>query len=992
MLQLERDYPALKPLEVLLSHTGANGRNRRILAELRFASLLNETRNGLYEAELHAALQHLEKALARDETLTNQAMEEVEALLSPLAADAKAYRYLCVAHAHIDMNWMWGYDETVGATLDTFGTMLALMEEYPTFTFSQSQASVYRIVEEHDPDMFETIRRRIREGRWEVTASTWVETDKNMPNGESLSRHILYTKEYMQRAFDLDPDGLEIDFEPDTFGHTPQVPEILVNGGVKYYYQCRGHLGDQILYRWRGPSGAEVLAYCEPFWYNADVDDRIADHTFELEKRTGGKTLMKVYGVGNHGGGPTRRDVELLLEMDTWPIYPAFEFGTLRDYFHSVLPRREAFPLKQGELNFLCDGCYTTQTRIKAGNRKSEAMLMETEWLAAYSSLLTGGDYPTQAFSEAWTKTLFNQFHDILPGSGVTETREYASALYQEVFASARAKAKIAARRIMDRIDTRSMPVISDVQKVAGAPDSSLNVLSGKPGHADEQRKILLLKGSRAEGGGAGSGSIGRGAGLVRVFHLFNPSALTRTEVMEITVWDYEGDKTRLIAMAVDGTPLPTQILEQGTYWDHTFTKLLTEATVPATGYTTVLVTEDPVPVRKTGYDNDMRVQTPDAFILENDRVRAELDPQTGAIRSFRDKKTGEEMADATRGMGTFRWVHEASEKAVTSWKGGMSAWFVGRYRHIENVNTHLEMRPVETGPVRSAIRYRTTFGNSSLQVTVSLDKDSTALRFTVECDWREFGSPTDGIPALHFLLPVPFRCPNYLYEVPFAMVERTETDMDLPSIGCVVARTPEKQHGWMLTSKSKYGFRCHGDQMALTLIRGACDPDPTPETGHHHIEILAGLIDASADNARYLQLSASHAHPFDVHSGTVHGGDLPLSGGLFHIEQGTVALSGVKMPQEAPASRTQPAGSASPVSGEPMSAAGTLMMRLYETDGHDTDASLRFSRPVASASHADGLERDLFDNDRPRISEDGQVVSFRVKPHQVVNLRLQLR
>jgi alpha-mannosidase len=156
------------------------------------------------------------------------------------------------------MNWMWRFDETVAATLDTFRTMLNLMEEYPEFKFSQSQASVYKIVEEFDPDMLEEIKKRIKEGRWEVTASTWVESDKNMPNGESLVRHILYTKRYLSELLGVDPGTLNIDFEPDTFGHNLNVPEILARGGVKYYYHCRGYDGHDI-YRWKSPSGSSVI-------------------------------------------------------------------------------------------------------------------------------------------------------------------------------------------------------------------------------------------------------------------------------------------------------------------------------------------------------------------------------------------------------------------------------------------------------------------------------------------------------------------------------------------------------------------------------------------------------------------------------------------------------------------------------------------------------------------------------------------------------------
>ena len=129
------------------------------------------------------------------------------------------------------MNWMWSWHETVASTVATFQTMLKLMEEYPDFCFSQSQASVYQIIEEYAPELKESIQKRIQEGRWEVTASAWVETDKNMPSAESLLNHIRYTKKYLQESWGIDPQALNIDFSPDTFGHSANLPELDALGG-----------------------------------------------------------------------------------------------------------------------------------------------------------------------------------------------------------------------------------------------------------------------------------------------------------------------------------------------------------------------------------------------------------------------------------------------------------------------------------------------------------------------------------------------------------------------------------------------------------------------------------------------------------------------------------------------------------------------------------------------------------------------------------------
>ncbi len=184
------------------AHITRPGRaNARILAELEFALHLSETENGKYDAALEEARDYLLEKQQTEGVLTDQACEEAEEILEPIAEEAKSYELILAAHAHIDMNWMWSFNETVSIVLATFRSILNIMDQYPEFCFSQSQASVYKIVEEYDPELMERIKARIAEGRWEVTASAWVETDKNMPSGESLLRHIQYTREYLSRVW-----------------------------------------------------------------------------------------------------------------------------------------------------------------------------------------------------------------------------------------------------------------------------------------------------------------------------------------------------------------------------------------------------------------------------------------------------------------------------------------------------------------------------------------------------------------------------------------------------------------------------------------------------------------------------------------------------------------------------------------------------------------------------------------------------------------------
>lgn len=242
------------------------------------------------------------------------AVQGAERAMVEIGKAAKAYTLYCVGHGHLDMNWMWSWPETVSATHDTFASVLSLMEQYPTLTYSQSQASVYALMERYHPDMFEAIKQRVKEGRWEVTAVHWVEGDKNLSSAESLCRHLLYTRRYFQEKFDLSAEDIPIDWEPDTFGHANTIPTILVQAGVRFYYSCRtgggfehprvGQVRPRLFY-WQAPDGSRVLVNRESTWYNSyvNIGDNIALPMVNFVQETGLHHWLNVYGIGNHGGG-----------------------------------------------------------------------------------------------------------------------------------------------------------------------------------------------------------------------------------------------------------------------------------------------------------------------------------------------------------------------------------------------------------------------------------------------------------------------------------------------------------------------------------------------------------------------------------------------------------------------------------------------------------------------------------------------------------------
>lgn len=928
----------LKKLEVK-----AEGRDaERILAQLGFADQLACLNSGRYERWIENAVDYLLQAIETDGAITAAAVAQAEAMLAPIGPEAKSYRVLCTAHAHIDMNWMWGYEETVSVTLDTFRTMLNMMKEYPTFTFSQSQASVYRIVEEYDPEMLAEIKQRVKEGRWELTASTWVETDKNMPNGESLSRHILYTKKYLAELFDIDPDSLNIDFEPDTFGHNLNVPEILNAGGVKYYYHCRG-FDEQVHYRWRSPSGAEIIVYREPAWYNASIDEDMALAVPKLCAPLGMKTALKVYGVGDHGGGPTRRDIEKLLAMNAYPVFPTIAFGTFAQFFTELEHAADRLPVVDRELNFVFTGCYTSQSRIKLANRISEAKMFETEAIAAAAATAGKLVYPGAAFEDAWRKLLFNHFHDILPGSGVIETREYAMGQFQQLLACANNGISRAVRAIAADIDTAS------IADAVPAEDDTVSE-GGGAGYTVNDYGVSLPE---------------RGRGKTRVLHFFNPCLHERHEPAAVTVFDWPGDRARLIIRGADGNTLPYQIVEGDAnhhYWGHQIIKLLIDVRVPALGYTTCVLSEAELSEMPLPFTRDPRVDAQKHYVLENECLRAEFNAQNAAVISLTDKRSGAQLIRKDKPSCFFRLIEEDDAEGMTSWR-------VGRYMNITPLTRDVKITKVVTGDklLRQSLRYSVAFGASRLDVTVSLNNDAARLDYAVECDWRETARKGTGIPQLNFCMPLGYACDRYRYDIPFGTIDREPMDSDVPANSWALALPAEGDGALMVATRTKYGFRGTDDTLAVSLIRSSYDPDPLPEVAIHRFSFAVSAVPAAAPSASIIREVQNGNHPLLPLSGTVHAGTLPTAAGFAAQDGNEVLVSAYKLAEDG---------------------SGDALLRVYECDGKRAEASFTFARAIRHAAFADINERPV--GTSAVIKADGNTLCFEVGAYASATVRIK--
>ncbi|MGI5851500.1 MAG: alpha-mannosidase [Caldicoprobacterales bacterium] len=917
---------------------------QRILAQLGYGSKISKIKDGKYDTLINNAIQHVYDKFQEESAITKDTALKAEGMILELKDDAKYFHMICCSHAHIDMNWMWRYDETVAITLDTFRTMLNLMDEYPDFTFSQSQASMYKIVAEHDPAMLGEIKQRIKEGRWEVTATTWVETDKNMPSGESLARHILYTKRYLSNLLDLDPHSLKLDFEPDTFGHSMNVPEICSKGGIKYYYHCRGDDGE-CLYRWIAPSGASLIVYRELTWYNADIEPMMALYVPEFCTRYGMDTMLKVYGVGDHGGGPTRRDIERIMDMNTWPVFPNIRFGRYDEYFELVEKQADNLPVVESdEQNFVFSGCYTSQSRIKMANRIAEATLNESEAFNAISHLYGAYDYSSEQFAKAWQKVLFNQFHDIIPGSGVVDTREHAMGLFQESMAIANTRRSYALRSIAFRINTA--PLIPEDQDPSDTISEGAGVGFGIEGFRISQSE--------------------RGLGKTRVFTFFNPSPYEREELSEVTIWDWNYDLDRLIFKDVDGNVAEHQLIDHGfnNYWGHKYLRVLLKARAPGLGYNTYIMTEKGASDISLPLPPHPRVERVDEFVLENDHIRVEFDSLTGAIVSMMDKETGAELVSPDRPDGIFRFILEDESKGMTSWR-------VGPYMNIQELNKNVKIKRINHGPdnLRQSIGMDIEFMNSKLTAIVSLDYNSPRLEFDVTCDWQEFGKPGYGIPQLNFHMPLAYKCKNYRYDIPFGTIDREDRNMDLPASSWIAGMPVEEDRkGIMLITDTKYGFRGTGDALAVSLIRGSYDPDPYPEVGINKFKFAVCPV-YFKNNKDLIAQAYEFNHRFSVVSTSAHEGVLPAMGSFFTLKEGDVAISGIKIAEDSEGNSNK------------------LIVRVYETEGDSTKVSMGLFKEPSKAYFVDINEEKIVSEG---ISIDGKTIELTVSPYSIANVCIE--
>ncbi len=366
-----------------------------------------------------------------------------------------------IGHGHIDPVWLWRWQEGYEEVRATFRAALDRMNETPDVTFIASSTAFYKWVLNNDPALFAEIQERVKEGRWHIVGGWVIEPDCNVPGGESFVRHVLYGQRFVREHFGF---TVRHGFNPDTFGHPGTLPQILKKAGIETYSYMRPEPDKEMKYEastfwWTARDGSRVLACCIPICYDTideHMDMRLEQILNQHYMVPGQIHTPFYYGIGNHGGGPTKVSIAKIQQWQNDPDKPTFIFSGLDPYFKALrenLPD-DAFPVIENELQHHARGCYTTHSECKRLNRRTEHALMSAERWAAASMAAFDLAYPRERLQEAWETLLFQQFHDILAGTSIAEAYEDACDAFGAACHTADTIKNRCLQKLAGRIDT----------------------------------------------------------------------------------------------------------------------------------------------------------------------------------------------------------------------------------------------------------------------------------------------------------------------------------------------------------------------------------------------------------------------------------------------------------------------------------------------------------------------------------------------------------
>jgi alpha-mannosidase len=598
---------------------------------------------------------------------------------APSAVNPKDYTAWVVGYAHMDMAWLWRWEESIHDIMyNTFSSQLKRMDQTPDYTFAQDQAVVLDSMEHFYPDIFKGLQQKAREGSFVPATSGWVQMDENVSDGESLVRQFLYGQKYSKEKFG---HYIRMAWQPDVFGHPVTMPQIASKAGVEFYLFNRPHdpTRPPIIW-WKGLDGSRVLGYTTPGEYTQAMDH---EHTTVMgiknADRLGVKNILVLYGEGDHGGGPNPKDIAGIAKLNASPDDVRVKPTNVADYIDVLLTEKKDFPVYEKELNPVFAGCYTTQVDMKRRNRQAEQLLLNAEKMSELAVMFNYRDYnPNRDFSEAWKLALLNQAHDLAAGSGIGPIYADAALQYKEIFARGERALNFSLEDIGLQLNTQ-----------------------------------------------------GEGVPLV----VYNPQSWDRTDLITANV---SATNLPVGMKAVNGDEtLPVQILKAGAQdkGRETATVAFVAKNVPQMGLKLYrLVAESG---NSSGGGSAVRSGEKPRPFLENEFLRIEINPATGNIARLYDKANKREVFHG-EGNSLTAWEDRAVTARSASADYAGPAWNIGLTGKKWDVDKAASVELTEHGPVRATFHVVRHFRDSTFIQDVSLLAGVPRVDVTMTADWYE--------------------------------------------------------------------------------------------------------------------------------------------------------------------------------------------------------------------------------------------------------------
>jgi alpha-mannosidase len=743
---------------------------------------------------ISTAVEQLDWQSLPDRDAFQASLAKVRETLLPLSPWLKKRTIHCLGHAHLDLAWLWPIDETWEAAERTFQSVLQLQQEFPELTFSHSSPALFAWIEQHRPELFKAIQQQVKAGRWAIDAGLWVEPDLNLPGGEAIARQILYGQRYCEEQFG---ETSKIAWLPDTFGFSWQLPQLLTQGGIRYFATQKLRWNDtnpfpHDLFTWHGLDGTPITAVTLPP-IGTDIDPvEMANYAANWEANTGYPQSLWLPGVGDHGGGPTR---DMLTKAKRWshsPFFPTLTFThvtPLLDHLtqphhpptsptpptsltspihpstHPPIHPPTPLPEWKDELYLeLHRACYTTHADQKQYNRRCEDILFQAELFASLATIQELIPYPKTELETAWKQVLFNQFHDILPGSSIPEVFTEANQNWQAALISAKQILQQSLQAITAQVDIPQPP-----------------------------------------------------AGVAIPVVLFNCLNWHRSEVVSIPIPESYTSILVWEAQTADGETLKTQVLQTANQAKPP-SLLVSVPNLPSVGYRLIWLIptdHDAAPFPK-----------PDHWIMENQILKVSIDPTTGNITNLIHKPSGTETFSSPGNE------LQAFEDRGQYW----DAWNIDP-KYQDNPLNDFQLQSIawlEQGPVRQTIRIIKTFNQSTFIQDYTLNDQSPVLDIHTEADWHETHVLVKA--AFPFIISVPYAT----YEIPYGAIQRSTVPQnsyeaakwEVPALRW--ADLSQTNFGVSILTDYKHGFSAAPNQLQITLLKAPLWPDPQADRGQH--------------------------------------------------------------------------------------------------------------------------------------------------------------